>query len=189
MATLSDRLKKVQTEIAVKSIPDIPIQDLEVETINFGKKHRGKTFNQVWMADQGWVQWFISHFHASSDSNHRKFLMFVEKKVSELELWENTILKTNGEPGTSSQQPVQPRPKVNPKAKSKMPPPMDLAAAEAALLEAEEEEEGFDVIDTMEMPTYQSQEALDVAALQTRMLNLENALTEIVQHLRGPQPQ
>ena len=125
------------------------------------------------------------HYHGSNNTKHRRFLMFVDKKIQELELMDGKIPKTNGEASMKSQAPARPSSKVLPKAKSKGP---------TQLVPFEEEdflpEEEFDVIESAEMmPTYHSQVALDVAAMQTRMLNLENAMSEIITHLRSPTQQ
>lgn len=167
------------------AIPDIPLADLEQEKLPFGKKHVGKSFLQIWESDQSWIQWFVSHYQNSNTPDHRKFLMFVEKKIMELEETGSTIPRTSGSTDNSRQLPIRPSPKKEPKAKSK---------GYRQMVPFEEEvsspEEEFDLITGAEMtPMYQSQDALDVAALQTRMLNLENAMTEIITHLRNPQPQ
>ena len=118
MTTLANRLKKVQTEVPNKVLIDMPLSELAQEKISFGKKHPGKTFQQVWDTDQVWIQWFASHYPDSSNYDHRKFLMFVEKKVQELESTGETVPKTSGEAEGITQMPLRPKAKMIPKAKS-----------------------------------------------------------------------
>lgn len=178
--SLVDRLRKVQTAAPVTQVPDMTLEELENQVVDFGQKHKGKKYATVWDTDQEWISWFLSHYARSSKVSHQKFVMFAEKKISQLETTGTTVVKTACEATTSSSQfPVAPT-FVKPKAKTKGYPVTKEAHPELPVPDSEEE---FDMVDPS-MTMYATQQ-LDVAVLQERMLHMENALTQIMQHIQN----
>ena len=138
------------------------------ETITFGQAHKGHTYQEVWHQDQAWVLWFTQHYGNSKKGSHRQFLHYVELMIERAELEEEKvpIVEPNKTPPSSSVAAGKPYPKAKGAPKAS-----DLAA------ELEEEidtQSQFDMVEFMPEPV-----RANIGHLETRMLNLENALTRV----------
>lgn len=184
MASLSQRLSQMQIHVAVQveDLSHLPLEELSPELINFGQKHRGKSFHDTWK-DQEWVTWMVSHFGNSTKTAHRRFLRYVELKLDHHEAQQLPIpvVPQDSQPMTSSS--------AHGAAKSAGPSPGMIA--EKAKIRPQHpgsvhlpdmEDAGW----ALEPGTYAlgtMNQDPNMEAMQQRMLNLENALTRVIHHL------
>ena len=57
------------------------IQELENETVDFGRKNCGRSYQEIWNTDQEWVTFMVDRYGKSHNLSHRKFLKYVELMV------------------------------------------------------------------------------------------------------------
>lgn len=88
-------------------------QEMGETKVMFGKTHIGRTFAEVWNEEKTWAKWFTKAYADSQKPEHQKFLMYVEKMVTEHEQ-----IHQLPPPETVSQGIVQPRCKQMLKAKA-----------------------------------------------------------------------
>ena len=190
MASLAHRLKLVQTTVEEPG-PDfshMSIHDLENCKVDFGTKHAGENYLHVWTNDQPWVMWMVQHYSTSKKFSHRQFLHFVELKIERAEL-EGTgvpVIEPNLEvPKTSSQPKGHGKSSViKAKAKAKTQAYPSQGHVDPLQLEFDEfEEESFEVLNPLE-----TEKDAEIQCLQNRMLNIENALQQVIQHLGAQKP-
>ena len=86
MASLSQRLRSLQIPASKmpESLDHLRLEDLENETISFGQKHQGHSFQEAWL-DQEWVHFMLGRYQNSTKESHRRFLKYVELRVEEME--------------------------------------------------------------------------------------------------------
>ena len=174
MASLSQRLRSLQIPASQmpESLDHLRLEDLENETISFGQKHQGHSFQEAWL-DQEWVHFMLGRYQNSTKESHRRFLKYVELRVEEMEN-SQTVLP----PRQTSSQGNRAKAKAKPGAKTMATP---------SLISLQDGDDDWDVESEMFIPvttTYvQGQTSGEVHALQTRMLNMENALTRVIQHI------
>lgn len=182
MSSLAGRLRSLQRP-ETDDLPDLSelsMMDLERTVIDFGQKHLGKTFNQVWEEDQGWILWFTQHYGSSKKLSHRKMIKYIEGKLDHAEALGETIPVRepvgNQIPPSTMNLPVNmgARPKAKAKAKSAA---QTINLAEATPLE----ERVFD----LEMEAMSATSSTQVQNLENRMLNVEATLHTIVRHLEN----
>ena len=145
--------------------------------IDFGKAHAGKSYLTAWHMEPTWVRWIVKTYESSEKPEHRRFLKFVEMMI---EMEEKGMTPTSIEQH-ELQAPIGPTPsmmrakaKAMPRVTEGMEPSPDMMVhlSETASVE--------DWIDMNSMPNTTE----NIEALQARMSNVENALTEILSHLR-----
>ena len=175
LMALAQRLKKLQVKADEKpeDLSHLQLVDLHQEKIQFGQKHHGTSFQTVWETDQSWVTWVTQHYGASTKGAHRKFMWYVELQIEKAEKTGEKIVMKEAQPEIGIKETgkfYHPQPKVRP---SKCPETkINLADFE------DEEEETFEMI-----AQYQEPPGPDVQHLEARMLNLENALQRVINHL------
>ena len=184
MASLSQRLLQMQTHVAiqVEDLSHLTLEELHTEAISFGQKHRGQSFQETWK-DQEWVSWMVSHYGHSNKTSHRRFLRYVELKLDHHEAQQLPIpvVPQDSLPMTSSG--------AKGSAKSAGPSP-GMIAAKAKIRPQhpglvhlpDMEDAGW----ALEPGTYTQgtmNQDPNMEAMQQRMLNLENALTRVIQHI------
>jgi hypothetical protein len=172
MASLSSRLRALQipATTTVESLEHLRLEDLAGETISFGQKHQGRSYLEAW-EDQEWVQFMINRYQGSTKESHRRFLRFVELKIEQLEQAQHVVPPRQHLSGQN-----RPKAQAKPMAKSLATP----ISLQDGIDDWDEESEMFIPVTT----TYvQGQTSEEVHALQTRMLNMENALTRVIQHI------
>ena len=186
MSNWSQRLQRVQVNLtppAEEAIDHLSLEDLQEETITFGKTHVGQTYNQVWESSPDWIKWFTEHFSNSSKLAHRKVIRFIRLKIEEAE----------AEQGLGSQAPVLPKAKAKglPKslaAKAKSRPGPDLTAPIEIGSEVAEFMQGYPWV-TQEHVQLQQE---NIQAMQERMSQLEQAMHQMIalmsQNQRAPEP-
>ena len=157
-----DRAMKNQAEDGLKDFQALSAVEMGETCLAFGKAHAGRRFSEIWELEQGWVNWFVKTYSNSSKIEHRKMLIYVERKVEEIEHLNQMEPLTN----PSSQAILQPKSKASAKARANPRPPWELASNTSGISDP------WDAVDET------------VEALQGRMMSVENALTEIMNHLR-----
>lgn len=185
MAGLANRLKKLQV-MTSEPRPDfshMSIQELEECQIDFGSKHLGDSFLHVWTSDQPWVMWLIQHYGNSKKSSHQKFLQFAEMKIERAELEGAAIpisepLTDKDLSWTSKGYGKSSIPKA--KAKSHAMGATVMPTLPHDVIE-ELEDESFEVL------PLETEKDAEIQCLQARMLNIENALQQVIQHLGSRQ--
>ena len=182
--SLSQRLDRAQgsSESTVTPLSQLTLEQLATERIQFGQKHLNKTFEEVWQSDPQWVKFVVNRYQDSTKEAHARFMHYVHLQLQEVEQGHH-------------QNPVRPRtqvqhrpqgymwPQPKPKAKAK---PMAQPGYEVPIYDLLEDEELLEVEDqsgtylpeTMETHLIAGQEQT-----QSRIQNIEIALSQIVQHL------
>ena len=174
MSSPSNRLRALQvpTVATLESLDHLRLEDLQEEVIPFGTKHNGHTYAEAWM-DQEWVHFMLTRYQNSIKESHRRFLKFVELKIIEMESAQTVLPRQQGQNGGSR---MASRPKATAKPQA--------APSHISLQDGDED---WDVESEMFIPVTTGYAvnpmAEDVAALQSRMLNMENALTRVIRHI------
>ena len=172
--SLSKRLSELRTGAYADPLAEfrqLPFEEMCNHKIDFGRAHAGKKYLEVWHQEPSWVKWFVKTYESSDKLEHRKFLQFIELMIEmeEKGTTPNYVLEQRDR-ARLTQMPVA-------KAKAKM------SAQPRASQDTLEQMFGEDYIeDWMEMNSGINTETID--ALQARMLTMENAMTEILQHIR-----
>lgn len=191
MSNLAKRLQKVQVPVEEEA-PDVSkysILELERMEIDFGKKHLGSTFKEVWTQDQPWIVWFVGHYPNSKKASHCLFRHYVELMVERAELTDKKVpVITPKDPlpktGVAIGKPY-PKPKAQSGATGSTGQTEGMMMPPELLAEIEDEEEP-DPNETFEIIREAEQvENSQVAHLETRMLHMENALSQVIHHLEG----
>lgn len=188
MSSLAHRLKKVQV-VANEPLPDfskMSLLELEECKIDFGTKHAGDSYLSVWNQDQPWVMWLIQHYGNSKKPSHMKFLKFVEMKIERAELEGTAVPVTEpslSTPAGSLTPMATGKPSMS-KAKAKSQPKMPPMTTAQLLEEIDDfEEDTFEMLNPLE-----TEKDAEIQCLQNRMLNIENALQQVICHLGAQQP-
>jgi len=173
--SLNDRLKNIQK----------PCPQLENMRMDFGSTHRGKTYATMWSDHQDWIKWFIDHYQNSTNVKHRRILHYIELKIERHELEGTTVPAPTVETAVEKIKvgPTAPLPKKMSAAKTQA---KSSAAIKAEIME--ELEEPWEEIDVGELSLVQLEQQetrAEMQALQSRMLNMENALQTIVNHIQN----
>ena len=185
MTSLAQRLLNVQKP-AEESRPDLShlsLGQLREQKISFEKTHQGKTFNKMWKEEQGWVTWFVQRFAQSTKAEHLIFLRYVELERAEISGDHIQVVNRHNRQETSklinmTNAPPQPS-QLGSVAKAKtMPRPV----TETTVWDVQEEDPDLFEMITTETGVGQNQQ---IEHLETRMLNVEGMLSNILQHLKN----
>ena len=172
--SLADRLSRVQTtfgEDGLESFKRKSLEEMHAEPITFGRAHLGKTFLEVWTNEPRWLKWFLKTYESSSKTDHLRLIHYCSVMIERIEL-EASLPEMEPE-----QMPVVPKAKPKPKARpatqiGSMEPPAEFPRSD------EEDLESWGAV-----PPIETDE--NISALQQRMLHMENAMTEVLSHLRA----
>ncbi|CAL1156393.1 unnamed protein product [Cladocopium goreaui] len=165
----------------IEAFQQLSLAEMAETRVTFGRTHVGKTYEELWNQEKGWIKWFCKTYQDSTKEEHRKLLIYVERKVERLELEHE--LPTLEAPAVQ-QGIVRPRSEAMPKAKSASTPPTETVTVDDTNI-SEEIWEPWDVTLPMDGAEMISQQE-NIGALQVRVLNIENALTEILTLIRPP---
>lgn len=176
-----DRIMAKASDDTLDQFQQLTTQEMGEAKITFGKAHMGRTYMEMWLEEPNWVKWFIRTYSDSQKIEHRKFLMFSEKMISAHEQEHHLPPMESMTQGV-----VLPRCKGQPKAKA--------SASVAPFMSMETSSnigtEQWDVMDPEDLLAHNAR-GLDedphlesIEALQARMMHVENALVEILQHVR-----
>ena len=181
--SLTARFARLVAEEKIQSNPETEMIEFQTksldqmgqEIVTFGKTHQGKTFLHMWEKEPAWVKFMLTSYGQSQKIEHMKFLHFAETMIERKELEkginpEKSLGKELVMPGNH---PL----KIKSKAKASMKPPNPP-------LDSSQEEESESLWDLME-PSEETK--IEIQVLQQRMLNMENALSEVVGYIRAQQ--
>eukprot|EP00435_Cladocopium_sp_Y103_P027404 s2013_g6.t1 len=166
MSDWTQRLQRLQADLPPKeleSIEHLTLEMLKAETVKFGKAHQGKTYEMVWETAPDWIRWFLQHYDKSGDTEHRKVIKFIKMKIQE------------AEGSGTHQMPMMPKAKATPKS----------LAATAKIRPAPQPEmmHQQETMDTVTEPWIETEGSSQMMQMEQRMVNLENALHQILVHL------
>ena len=178
-----DRMLSSNTAADLDQFRQMTVQEMGQAKVTFGKTHMGRTFSEVWTEERTWVKWFTKAYQDSQKAEHQKFLIYVDKMVSEHE-------QTLGLPQmeTSRQEIVQPRCKTAPKAKAASRPAQSAPWMETV------SDFGTDTWDVMDpeslveggtLISHEEHNQQNIEDLQQRMMHVEGALMEILNQVRA----
>ena len=163
--SLSERLSRLSSSKGdpeeMEKFKSLSLEEMGSSPITFGKAHLGRPFAEIWKAK--WLQWFVRTYETSQKVDHMKLLHYVTLMI------ERSEMEARTEP---SQMPV-PRPKPKPKSQPA-----------AMVSEISDEEDAW--LEMQNPPTYSlnAMESENIIALQSRMNQLEGAVSEILGLLR-----
>ena len=177
MSSLVNRLKKLQV-VQPEELPDLTkysLEQMDQMKVEFGTKHAGRTYLEIWNTDQQWVMWFLKHYHASTKGVHRLLIKYIELKIERAELENQVIPVTEPQPQVTKEvctkEPGKPSLGLLPKAK----------AAPWYLTEVDEMSVwDQDVTSQASMPTEHAEVSQQ---WENRMQQMEGAIQAIMHHL------
>lgn len=190
--SLASRLSKIQ-EVKKPELPSIDhftLEQLGAMTIDFGKTHRGRSYQHMWEVEQEWIVWFLQRYSQSSKMSHRLFCKFAELQIEMAENWNHRVPVYPTSRDVTSENLT--KEKMVPKAKAKMgaktkgsgmqsyTPAFDMESEEKDEFEMFQEWELEQQLDGLTVTTIQA----DVLSLQDRMSNMENMLQQVLSHLQ-----
>lgn len=184
-SSLGQRLKalQVKAEEPLEDISHLTLGHLACEVIDFGNKHKGKNYDQVWQDDQAWVAFMVARYSKSHVLSHRKFLRYVELQVSTHESKQEPIVMRPYNDSTSQV-------KIEAKQSSgsaEYPKQTGMALPVAShRLDADDDWESASMMyamPTTSQPAHLEGESMQ--ALQSRMLHMEDALTRVIQYMES----
>ena len=179
--SLSKRLDRIMAQEENEGIDQFRLLSLDemlATKVTFGRVHVGKTYGEVWDREKGWVRWFSKTYGDSKKVEHMKMLTFIERMVDSHEATHNLPVMDETQQGV-----ILPRCKAQPKSKSMAAPAQECPVHEIPVDVMEEfMEDPWDVTDRPAMLTSQAEH---INALESRVAGMENALTEILGHLRS----
>lgn len=177
MTSLLDRLKKlhVPSNEPVMEFSNMSLLELEESVVDFGSTHRGKRYIEMWQNHQSWIQWFISHYSSSGKPSHRKMIAFITLKIERCELEGSQVPRTEQAPvdNKTALSKWAPKKKSQP-SRAEIEPPTTAWSPE---IDPSWEEVQMDQIEEI------VETKAELAAMQTRMLHMENAIQMILQHV------
>ena len=173
MSSLSQRLRMLQVPSTqpVESLDHLSLEELNVEPVAFGQKHLGKQFQDTW-EDQEWVSFMINRYQNSTKDAHRRYIKWVELKIESMERAQMVIPRSSqGGGGRAGAKP-------KPMAKSLATP-----SPTCSLVGEPEWDMEPEMYASLTMGQIANPQPEEMAAMQERMLNLENALTRVIHHM------
>jgi hypothetical protein len=186
--SLIDRLQKIQVA-APESLPDFPkyaVEEMDSMKVEFGTKHLGHRYLDVWNGDQSWIVWFLKHYSQSVKTAHRLMVYYIECKIERAELEGKQVLMTvpaTSSPMTSSVAHGKPlHTQAKAKAKSAPMPCQEIPIEHPEL-------QGWEMDDVELFEDMGAQ--IERSQMEARMNNMENAINSILLHLEqmAPAPQ
>eukprot|EP00435_Cladocopium_sp_Y103_P054909 s628_g18.t1 len=166
----------------------LSMAQLEETKVDFGQAHVGRTYKEMWVGHQDWITWFVGRFEKSGKKSHQRLIHYVKLMIERAELTGTQVPVNKGI--TITEKPMT-KAKAKPFAK-KLANPSQQAAAAASVWDLEDETE-FEIFQEEEFDggmsvTGPEVSHPDVSHLETRMLNVENALTQILGMLEQFRP-
>jgi hypothetical protein len=189
--SLSLRLKGIQSkaEPSPNDLAHLTLQDLENETVDFGRKNCGRSYQEIWNSDQEWVTFMVDRYGKSHNLSHRKFLRYVELMVQHHEENQMPVVVHQGQGyvGGSghAEGPSSAKTMAKPKAKAKVGAAPNTGLMESIHFPSLEEDllEETEMYNSLTMVPAPVSQDPEFVAMRDRLMNLENALTKVVNHL------
>ena len=140
----------------------------------------------VWRTDPEWIRFMVNRYETSVKPEHQRLMKFVELK---LKCHEENQLPVRVPKARSTAAPMTSR--RQPKCKAAPRTPIEVDEAEISDLQLVESDATWENMshiemsnpETMPLTDLNQQHAEEFQALQTRMLNMENALSRVIRHL------
>ena len=182
--SLQQRLQAMQMKETVQTddLDHMTREQLAKEVIDFGGKHKGKSYHDVWVEDQEWVMFMVSRYPESLKPSHRKFLRYVDLQLSEHEKHQLPVpvMKKAVTPVAIN------NPKNALKAKAKASSAYSTQVHDALVPTVDSEEEWLSGEMCESQPPIMTSDPMvneNVMALQDRMQNMEQALGRVIQFI------
>eukprot|EP00434_Breviolum_minutum_P029213 symbB.v1.2.025839.t2/scaffold2536.1/size76742/5 len=168
-----------------EKLSQTPLTELARMKVAFGTAKKGLEFQEAF-EDQKWTDWFISHYEKSTKYEHMAYVEYVKKQLDHM-------AANGGYPSTT------PQPKAKMTAAKTLSKPKAAPASEHSWTQIKSEHGVESDTEScleqfMEEPTQGTAIALledrmvqvyhDNQALNTRMTHMENAMQEILNHVR-----
>eukprot|EP00435_Cladocopium_sp_Y103_P062876 s1136_g24.t1 len=168
LKTFRESTEGVNSAEKLKALEQMTLQELEGETIQFGKAKLGLPFPQAF-EDGRWTDWFVTSYEKSTKIEHAKYVMYVTKRLD---------AEIEAEKGTRKIK-TQPKAKVIPK----------ITKAESAWEEDLEEEFSEFMPISEGIPNAHLEEQVSIVQeenqnLRQRMTQIEMALQELIIHVK-----
>lgn len=144
-------------------------------TVTFGKTHVGRSYLDMYHNEPQWMKWFLRTYDSSQKLEHQKLRHFVQIMVEQEERGETPSVL--GMPEPAMQMPMIAKAKARPRDRA----PSPSTRAESAQHQVTPQD-----LDEWSMALMAPESHEMITALQTRMGRMENALTEILNHVRQP---
>lgn len=182
--SLQQRLQAMQMKEPVQTndLDHMTREQLALEIIDFGSKHKGKSYSQVWEEDQDWIMFMATRYQESMKLSHRKFLKFIDMQLTEHEKTQVPIPVTKK---AVSMVPIN-TPKGAAKAKAKTSSAFNIPVPNASVPTGDSEDEWLSGEMYESQMRTMSQDPMvteNIQALQDRMLNMEQALGRVIQFI------
>ena len=172
--SLADRLMKVspgqETAGSLEVFKGMSLEEMDQYPVTFGKTHLGKAYIEIWTSQVKWLQWFTKTYEGSTKTEHLKLLHYTTLMIERAEL--------------EGEKDAQQMPMIKAKAKAKSKTmPMQVRLPESD----PEDDDVWLAAEMASQPSYAVDPVMqeNVNALQGRMTHMENALGEILSHLRN----
>lgn len=181
-SSLGQRLQALQSQArnieAAGDLGKLSMAELEQLTVQFGEKHRNKTYQQVWKEDPQWLQFVASRYENSPKPAHVSLIYFIHLKVERAEL-------TGQENGSeriptyakapSKAAPVGAQSKAKAKAKMMTKP----HNTEEGSVPSDGDLSDLEIVEEQ----YTPRESTQMSQIQERMERLEDVLNQVISHL------
>ena len=146
--------------------------------VEFGTKHLGHRYLDVWNGDQSWIVWFLKHYSQSVKTAHRLMVYYIECKIERAELEGKQVLMTvpaTSSPMTSSGAHGKP---LHTQAKAKA----SQHRCHAKRFQSSIQSSRVGRLDDVEL--FEDMGAqIERSQMEARMNNMENAINSILLHL------
>ena len=142
--------------------------DLSKEKIAFGTAKLGQAFTEV-IEDRRYVSWFVSNYQTSQKPSHVKFIRFVQLYVEREEMKPKAKAKSTPQPKGAAR------------------PYLDGLTAEETPIAHHSESESESQDDTMweqiSQPPRRAHSNAEMNDMQSRILQIEDMMQQVLQHL------
>lgn len=183
--SLLQRLKQLHVEAPVEEEEDLnqfSVQQLRDMKIDFGNSHKGKTYHQMWTDHQSWAQWMLSHYGQSKKPAHRRVIHYFSLEIERCELTGQAVPLTDAPPKPKMTAGIRPKPK----AKSHAAPAPSSKPSGKTEWEEEWELQGLEMDPEDLIALQEENQNPEIVQLNDRMSQMEEMLSQIVQHLQKP---
>ena len=182
--SLQQRLQAMQVKepMQTNDLDHLTREQLAHEVVDFGGKHKGRSYSEVWHEDQEWVMFMVSRYQESMKLSHRKFLRYVDMQLTEHEKTQMPVPVTKK---AMNMIPIN-TPKEAAKAKAKTSSAFNIPVPDGSAPTGDSEDEwlsGEMCESQMKITNQDPMVNENIQALQDRMLNMEQTLSRVIQFI------
>ena len=173
---------QMKETVQANDLDHLTRDQLSQEVIDFGSKHKGRTYLEAWTEDQDWVMFMVSRYQESMKLSHRKFLRFIDPQLTEHEKHQLPIPVMKK---AATTMPIHtPKNAAKAKAKASLAYATQVPIASVPTVDSEEEWLSGEMYGSQQ-PTMSSDPMAmeNIQAMQERMLNMEQALGRVIQFI------